>query len=111
MSKAKELAREMLDDAKDRRYKGHATIEFFDKVEELCNAILSEPEPELRGFIEVTYTADSEIVELIPINQYRVVIFNDRCAVIPIINTGNSANVYMVKETYNELRQLIKEAS
>lgn len=108
MSKAKKLATYLPKDLSNLN-----RIELEDRLLQLCDAVLSEPEEPcgLKGWIEVTYTAHSEIVEFIPINKYRVVNFNDRCAVIPIIDTENSSNVYMVKESYEELKRKIKEAS
>jgi hypothetical protein len=113
MSKAKELAREIKTYAQAIFNEDRSDIfQFAREVEEFCDAVLSEPEPELKGFIEITYTAsDAEIQELIPINSFRIARFNDRCAIIPVMVYGVSSNLYMVKESYDEIKQLIKGAS
>jgi hypothetical protein len=110
MSKAKELAREMLDEATDMRYKGHATIEFFDKVEELIDAVLSEPEPELKGWIQVTDMDSRQI--LISLNASIVVMTSDSKTIIQFPSSASEYHIYdlVVKESYDEIKQLIKES-
>lgn len=104
MSKAKELAREIK----------QTDFSFMDRkkivtiAEELANAVLSEPEPELEGWIEVTLDASNKKMFA---NLAQVECFiecSDR--ITNLVLTGDRGNM-VVKESYDEIKQLIKGAS
>ena len=104
MSKAKELAREMLDEATDMRYKGHATIKLFDKVEELIDAVLSEPE--LRGWIEV---GEKPARKLINLNTGKI--FEETKDNRVLFENCREDGYERMKISFDDFKQLIKEAS
>jgi len=105
MSKAKEMAREIREKLDTL---GPTTLKFLSC--KLIEAVLSEQE--LKGFIEVTYEEDIDIA-LIPIHSYYVFRLRKRCAVIPIALARSKILVsdYIVKDSYEEIVQKIKEAS
>jgi hypothetical protein len=115
MSKAKELAREMLDEATDMRYKGHATIKFFDKVEELIDAVLSEPEPELKGWIEVSFMrkTDPDSLDnkaLLDLKTIKMFCFDSGIGKVGIEFYNQIDQCFHVHESLDEIKQLIKES-
>lgn len=116
MTKAKELATIVLDNIEAGRSEWQ---EFRKSVWDLCDAVLSEPdEPEkLKGWIECTSTFyDNDRVVLINIRDISsIYIINDPKDHVLNAKTGiclrRSEEVYYVKESYDELKQKIKEAS
>lgn len=97
MSKAKELAMIVLDNIEAGRSEWQ---EFRKSVWDLCEAVLSEPEPEpLRGWIEVEQQGIK-----ITINVNKVSYFYDGC----IHFYGEDR--MLVKESYDSIKQKIKEA-
>lgn len=79
----------------------HAMIELRNRLNE---AVLSEPEPELKEWIEVD---EQGLVMSININQIEW--FGDQR--IRLANGDSSVRLLIVKESYDELKQKIKEAS
>ena len=106
MSKAKELARALREATTATRYRGHTTIEFFDQVEEFISEVLSEPDKpdELKGWIEVT---DQGLLMSVNINQIEW--FGGQRIRLA---SGDNPEIRLlrVKESYEELKQKIKEA-
>jgi len=92
MSKAKELAREIKDEV--------VNYIASPSLMQLVDAVLSEPEPELMGFIKVTNYVGGQ--EIFPINT--IAIFRDQGIVL---NTGR---VIEIRESLSELEQKIREA-
>lgn len=98
MSKAKELATTVLE------IHSLASSDVSFNLCELAIKVLSEPEPELKGWIEVD---EQGLVMSININQIEW--FGDQR--IRLANGDSSVRLLIVKESYDELKQKIKEAS
>ena len=102
MSKAKELARELL-----------MNVGILNEVEykalglELIDAVLSEPEPELKGFIEVQCVYTNT---LRAINCDNLVCFGTSSKGENYIDIIGYENAVMVKESYDEIKQKIARA-
>jgi hypothetical protein len=99
MSKAKELAREIKDYIDDANMGPRSKC----LVSELIKEVLSEPEPELKGWIEVNVSSRSDKILLRVSDIMRV---SDQC-----LKLVDYDDLMQVKESYEELKQLIKEAS
>jgi uncharacterized protein YlzI (FlbEa/FlbD family) len=103
MTKAKELAKQL------KKHLDVYTAEIQSDYSEaliysLINAVLSEPEPVLKEWIEVD---EQGLVMSININQIEW--FGDQR--IRLANGDSSVRLLIVKESYDELKQKIKEAS
>jgi hypothetical protein len=100
MSRAKELARAIKDFPKSSYvYAVH------DDLGVLIDAVLSEPEPELKGWIEIY---EQGLPMTININQIEW--FGDQR--IRLVSGDNpEIRLLRVKESYEELKQLIARAS
>ena len=104
MSKAKELAREIQTELE----LGDLNVGPRSKqlMYNLVDAVLSEPEP-LRGWIEVTKNSTG-MKELINLRHvYSIEIYDDVCRVW----FDNENDKTVVKESYDSIKQKIKEAS
>lgn len=101
MSKAKELAREIL--------KENANHLMSASLTELIEAVLSEPEPGLKGWIEVEGTYGNRVLlHLATGNCLREVGEEDSsCNAI----YGRAGNLTCMEESYDSIKQKIEEAS
>jgi len=95
MSKARELARAIININRD-----YNCETLPDEIENLAKAVLSEPDPGLKGFIKITSWAGGQ--EILPLNT--IAMFRDQGIVL---NTGR---VIGIRESLNELEQKIREA-
>lgn len=108
MSKAKELAREIKDD----RY---LSVNHTTMLYQLANAVLSEPEP-LKGWIEVTFL-QKEDLESVSGKGFIDVKTIQMCSFDPINQRAGITfhhapdTCFHVQESYDEIKQKIKEAS
>lgn len=118
MSKAKELAFEALEifnwvTASNQDMSAYKKLT---KIHDLAHEILDEPEP-LRGWIECTSVFfDNDRVVLINTRDISsIYIVNDPKDHVLNAKTGiclrRAEEVYFVKESYDEIKQKIKEAS
>lgn len=98
MTKAKELATTVLE------IHSLASSDVSFNLCELAIKVLSEPEPVLKEWIEVD---EQGLVMSININQIEW--FGDQR--IRLANGDSSVRLLIVKESYDELKQKIKEAS
>lgn len=127
MSKAKELAREVISQMEEIQRQvmnnnslsgftkdwqsgfNHAMIELRNR---LNDAVLSEPEP-LKGWIEVEY--HNSPTAFLPINQIMVNDWSDgKCSVVPISFLSSdryNSHEFMAIESYDSIKQKIRGAS
>ena len=111
MSKAKELATQLkkhLD-----VYSAEIQSDYSEAlIYSLINAVLSEPEP-LKGWIEIEY--HNSPTAFLPITQIMVSDWgHGKCSVVPIsfLNSERyNSSEFMTVESYDSIKQKIKEAS
>ena len=116
MTKAKELARAIRNTANSilgNRIKNSHNFAF--EVEKFCDAVLSEPEP-LKGWIEVTFL-QKEDLENVSGKGFIDVKTIQMCSFDPINQKSGITfhhapdTCFHVQESYDEIKQKIKEAS
>lgn len=102
MSKARELARELQKDLYEYPYE-----QLGKRFHKLCDAVLSEPEPDLKGWIEVTgRDGNKKLINLALVERVDV---DTKSGVYLEFNRDDC--VAYVKESYDSIKQKIREAS
>lgn len=115
MSKAKELAREWIkhynNDWEDQQYKGSFLIafakSFFGEVlEGKYDTVLSEPEPELKGWIEVGEKPNRKLINL---NTGKI--FEETKDNRVLFENCREDGYERIKISFDDFKQLIARAS
>lgn len=105
MSKAKELAREILS------WHHLSNTDISLSLCNLADAVLSEPEPELKGWIETEAPYNKELRMLINLTTGTKLMETTHSSIGCYLRVLNSDNDTDLKESYDEIKQLIARAS